>query len=162
MSISEIQFPGGFGPVPVEALRNMAGLDLLTAMKEGRLPAPPIAGTLGFVLDRVEQGEVSFVARPGQATLNPMGTVHGGYTATLLDSCMGCAVHSTLKAGRGYTTLEIKVNYVRAMTEAVGPVWAEGKVIHVGGRAATAEGRLVDGAGKIYAHASTTCMVFDF
>jgi len=91
---------------------------------------------------------------------NPLGSIHGGIAATLLDSVMGCAIHSTLKAGNGFTTLEIKVNYVRAMTDKTGPVKAEGKIINVGSRIATAEGRLVDGAGKLLAHGTTTCLIF--
>src|SRR5919107_950866 len=99
-------------------------------------------------------------ATPGPQHFNPIGTVHGGLAATLLDSAMGCAVHTTLPAGAGYTTLEIKVNYVRALTAGTGGVRCEARVIHVGGRTATAEGKVLDAAGKLYAHATTTCIIF--
>jgi uncharacterized protein (TIGR00369 family) len=102
---------------------------------------------------------VVFTAQPAEYHYNPLGTVHGGVAATLLDSAMGCAVQSVLPHGAGYTTLEIKVNYLRAMTSRTGRVYAEGKVIYVGGRIATAEARLTDGEGKLYAHGTTTCIL---
>lgn len=148
------------GIPPRETLRAMSGLDFLTAIMEGRLPTPPMAETLHFRLAKVEHGAVTFRGQPGPLFYNPIGTVHGGYAATLLDSCMACAVHSTLPVGTGYTTLEIKVNLVRPITEATGPVDAGGKVIHVGRTTATAEGRLTDGQGKLLAHGTTTCAVF--
>lgn len=148
------------GIPPRETLRAMSGLDFLTAIMEGRLPTPPMAETLHFRLAKVEHGAVTFLGRPGPLFYNPIGTVHGGYAATLLDSCMACAVHSTLPVGTGYTTLEIKVNLVRPITEATGPVDAAGTVIHVGRTTATAEGRLTDGQGKLLAHGTTTCAVF--
>jgi len=148
------------GIPPREPLRSMSGLDFLTAIMEGRLPTPPMAETLQFRLVKVAHGAVTFRGQPGPAFYNPIGTVHGGYAATLLDSCMACAVHSTLPVGTGYTTLEIKVNLVRPITEATGPVDAAGTVIHVGRTTATAEGRLVDGQGKLLAHGTTTCAVF--
>ena len=101
-----------------------------------------------------------FAGTPDLRHYNPIGVVHGGYAATLLDSCMGCAVHSALEAGQGYTTLELKVNYVRAMTVNTGRVRAEGKIINVGRQVATAEGRIVGDDGKLYAHGTTTCLVF--
>ena len=103
-----------------------------------------------------------FQGTPTAAHFNPMGVVHGGYAATLLDTVVGCAVHTMLPAGKGYTTLELKVNMLRALSSKVPLVRAEGKVIHVGGQVATAEARLVDAAGKLYAHGTTTCLVFDF
>jgi uncharacterized protein (TIGR00369 family) len=115
---------------------------------------------LGFKVAEVEKGRVVFAYRPVFDHYNPLGTVHGGIAATLLDSVMGCAVHTTLGAGTGYTTVEIKISYVRAMTDSTGPVRAEGKVINVGSRIATAEGRLVDGAGRLLAHGTTTCLIF--
>jgi uncharacterized protein (TIGR00369 family) len=108
----------------------------------------------------VAEGRAVFQGEPRREHLNPLGSIHGGYTATLLDSCMACAVHSTLPAGTGYTTVEIKINYVRPLLEATGPVRAEGRIIQPGRRIATAEGRLVDAAGKLYAHGTTTCLVF--
>lgn len=149
-----------FGVPPIETLRSMCGLDFLAAIAAGRLPSPPIAQTLDFRLLKVERGMALFEGRPGRAFYNPIGSVHGGYAATLLDSCMACAVHTTLPAGQGYTTLEIKVNLVRAITEATGPVRAEGRVIHAGRTTGTAEGRLTDAAGKLYAHGTTTCAIF--
>ncbi|MEO8113884.1 MAG: PaaI family thioesterase, partial [Phenylobacterium sp.] len=125
---------------------------------------PPGAGmgrTLGFDHVEIEEGRVVFGATPSEAVYNPIGTVHGGFAATLLDSALGCAVHSALKAGQGYTTLELKVAYHRPMTSGTGPVRAEGKIIQVGRRAAFAEGRLTDLKGRVYATATTTCLVFE-
>jgi uncharacterized protein (TIGR00369 family) len=132
---------------------------VLQAMARGELPAPPVIATLGFVLDSVEAGRVQFSFEPAEYHYNPIGVVHGGLTATLCDSALGCAVHSTLPAGTAYTTLELKVNFVRALTKETGPVRCEGKVISVGGRVATAEARVTDAAGTLYAHATTTCLV---
>jgi uncharacterized protein (TIGR00369 family) len=150
----------GYGVVPIEQVRALDGLALFKGLVEGRFPAPPIAKVLGFTLTEVEFGRVVFAYTPVADHYNPLGTVHGGVAATLLDSVMGCCVHTTLKAGIGYTTVEIKVNYVRAMTDKTGPVTVEGKVINVGSRIATSEGRLYDGAGKLLAHGTTTCLIF--
>ena len=147
------------GPAPLAPAPDMSGLDFLRAIAAGGQGAP-IAELLEFRPDEIEHGRVVFVGAPDRRHYNPIGAVHGGYLATLLDSAMGCAVHSTLPAGRGYTTVELKVNYVRPLTDRTGPVRAEGKVVHVGGRVATAEGRVVDAAGKLYAHGTTTCLVF--
>jgi uncharacterized protein (TIGR00369 family) len=150
----------GFGVVPVEQVRTMDGMTLFAEMMAGRLPAPPLSRVLGFHIAEVERGRVAFGYEPVFDHYNPLGSVHGGIAATLLDSVMGCSVHTTLQAGIGYTTVEIKINYVRAMTDRTGPVRAEGKVINVGSRIATAEGRLTDGAGKLFAHGTTTCLLF--
>ena len=150
----------GFGVVPLEQVRALDGLDLFKGLMEGRFPAPPIAKVLGFQVAEVEQGRVVFTYTPVFDHYNPLGTVHGGVAATLLDSVMGCCIHTTLKAGIGYTTVEIKVNYVRAMTDKTGPVRVEGKVINVGSRIATAEGRLHDNEGRLLAHGTTTCLIF--
>jgi uncharacterized protein (TIGR00369 family) len=150
----------GFGVVPLEQVRALDGLDLFKGLMEGRFPAPPIAKVLGFQVAEVERGRVVFTYTPVFDHYNPLGTVHGGVAATLLDGVMGCCVHTTLKAGIGYTTVEIKVNYVRAMTDKTGPVRAEGKVINVGSRIATAEGRLHDNEGRLLAHGTTTCLIF--
>jgi len=139
----------------------MAGLDYLQAILRGALPPPPIMALVGFGLREVESGRVVMALTPGEHHYNPLGSVHGGIAATLLDSVMGCAVHSTLPKGRGYTTVEIKVNYLRAMTAGLGEVRAEGKIIQVGGRIAMAEGRLTDREGRLYAAGTTTCLVFD-
>ena len=150
----------GFGLVPLEQARTMDGLALFTEMVAGRLPAPPMCQALGIWLTEVELGRAVFGYEPALAHYNPLGSVHGGIAATLLDSVMGCCVHTTLKAGTGYTTLEIKVNYVRAMNEQTGPVRAEGKVISTGSRIATSEGRLTDASGRLLAHGTTTCLIF--
>ncbi len=137
----------------------LAGIDFLRRlMEEDRIP--PIAATLDFRLTEVAEGRAVFAGQPAEFHYNPIGTVHGGYFATLLDSSMGCAVHTTLPAGLAYTTLEFKINLVRPLTTDVDRVSCEGWVVHRGGRIATAEGRIVDADGRIYAHGSTTCMIF--
>jgi uncharacterized protein (TIGR00369 family) len=137
------------------------GMEVFEAIFAGELPPPPIGETLDYILIHIEPGVAVFQGRPKTKHYNPQGTVHGGWFATLLDSAVACAVHSTLPSGKGYTTLELKINIVRALTDAVPLVRAEGKVIHVGRQVATAEGRLVGPDGKLYAHASTTCLIFD-
>lgn len=137
----------------------MSGLDYLRAILDGRLPRPPISALIGFDFETVEPGRVVMALTPGEHHYNPLGIVHGGVAATLLDSVVGCAVHSTLPAGTGFTTLEIKVNYLRAMTEATGTVRAEGRLVHGGRRTAMAEGRIFDESGRLYATASTTCLI---
>jgi uncharacterized protein (TIGR00369 family) len=150
-----------YGLVPPATAASMTGLELLQEMIAGRLPGPPILETLDFTLSEVEHGRAVFAGVPQFKHYNPLGTVHGGYSATLLDSCMGCAVHSTLPKGIGYTTLEFKVTLIRPLTKDTGLVRAEGKVLNAGRRAATAEGRLTDANGKLLAHATTTCLVFE-
>jgi uncharacterized protein (TIGR00369 family) len=142
-----------------EAGRGLAGLDFLRAIVSGKLPPPPIAVVLGFDLVEVDTGRAVFEVVPGEHHYNPIGVVHGGLAMTLLDSCMGCAVQTHMPAGSGYTTLEAKTNLVRAITAETGKLRAIGRTVHVGKRMATAEGRLEDAAGKLYAHATTTCMV---
>ena len=141
----------------------LSGLEQLRAIFDPSRPerAPGIGNTLGFTAVELEEGRVVFGGNPDESVYNPIGTVHGGYAATLLDSAVGCAVHSVLKAGQGYTTLELKVAYHRPMTKDTGPVRAEGKVIQAGRRAAFAEGRLTDLAGRLYATATSTLLVFD-
>ena len=125
----------------------------------GEYPFPPMARLLGIDGMEVEHGRVVMTIEPGECHYNPMGVAHGGLAATLFDSVMGCAVQTTLPAGTGYTTLELKVNFTRAMTSATGRVRCIGTVIHAGSRVATAEGRLLDEAGKLYGHATTTCLI---
>ena len=137
-----------------------SGLEFLQKVVSGELPPPPIAELLGFRLAEVEPGRAVFEFEPAEFHYNPIGVVHGAMAGMLLDSAMGCSVQTTLAAGMGYTTLEFKVNLVRAITMKTGLMRAEGEVIHAGSRVAAAEGRLVDHAGKIYAHATTTCLVF--
>ena len=141
--------------------RMLSGLDFLTAMAEGRLPPPPALVLIGATMGEIAAGRVTMRLVPAEYGFNPLGTVHGGIVATLLDSVMGCAVHSRLPAGRGYTTLEFKVNFLRAITLATGEVTAEGTAIHVGRRSAVAEGRVLDAAGRPLATASTTCILLD-
>lgn len=148
------------GVTLVSILRELSGLAFLRKLISGELPHAPISATLGFDLVEVEKGWTVFTSTPGFEHYNPLGGVHGGYIATLLDSCMGCAVHTTLEAGYAYTTLEIKINYVRAISDKTGPLRAEGKVINAGRQIATGEGKLVDANGKLYAHGTTTCMIF--
>ena len=142
-----------------EAGRGSSGLAFLQKIVSGELPQPPLARLLNFDLVEVSEGHAMFSVVPAEYHYNPIGVVHGGLAATLLDSAMGCAIHSTLPAGAGYTTLEIKVNFIRAMTGETGRVRCEAKVVHVGARTATAEGRVVDEAGKLYAHGTTTCLI---
>jgi len=149
------------GYVRPEQLAGRTGMEVFQAIFAGSLPRPPIGDTLDFVPIHVEPGLAVFQGRPQLKHYNPLGTVHGGWFATLLDSAVGCAVHSTLPAGRAYTTLELKLNIVRALTDAVPLVRAEGKVLHAGRQVATAEGRLVGPDGRLYAHATTTCLIFD-
>ncbi|NMG30023.1 PaaI family thioesterase [Aromatoleum evansii] len=149
------------GVASAAQVAGRSGLQLFQALLAGEIPPPPMAVTLDFTLLRIEPGFAVFQGRPRLTHCNPMGTVHGGWFATLLDSAMGCAVHSTLPAGKAYTTLELKLNLVRALTEAVPLVRAEGRLVHGGRQVATAEGRLVGPDRKLYAHASATCLVFD-
>lgn len=149
------------GVASLTQVAGRSGLQIFQALLAGEIPPPPMAVTLGFTLLRIEPGFAVFQGQPGFSHYNPMGTVHGGWFATILDSAMGCAVHSTLPAGKAYTTLELKLNLVRALTDAVPLVRAEGRLVHGGRQVATAEGRLVGPDGKLYAHASTTCLIFD-
>ena len=144
-----------------DAAMAMSGLDLLRAMRDGRVPPAPIAALAGFSIAEVEAGRIVMRLVPAGYHYNPLGTMHGGILATLLDSVMGCAVHSTLPQGRAYTSLEIKVNYVRAVTVDSGELSAEGRILHGGRRSAVAEGRVVDARGRLCATASTTCLIFD-
>lgn len=145
---------------PEQAI-GKTGLQFFEGIFSGELPPAPIGTTLDFIAIETTHGRAVFQGKPGLNHYNPLGTVHGGWIATLLDSCVGCAVHTTLPAGKAYTTAELKVNYVRAVTTRVPLLRAIGTVIHVGSRMATAEGRLVGPDGKLYAHASTTCFIFD-
>ena len=144
-----------------EQLAGRSGLETMQALLRGELPPPPMAATLDFLLIEVGFGRAVFQGRPLRRHYNPMGTVHGGWFATLLDSAVGCAVQTVLPAGKAYTTAELKINIVRPLTDRVPLVRAEGSVIHGGGRMATADGRLTGPDGRLYAHASTTCFIFD-
>ena len=138
---------------------GLAGLELLQRAIAGEFPPPPIAMLMDIRLTEVEKGRAVFTGTPQEFHYNPLGTVHGGYGATLLDSAMGCAVHSTLEAGAIYTTLEFKINFLRALTHQTGPVRAIGSVINGTRTTALAEGRIEDASGKLYAFATTTCAI---
>lgn len=150
------------GVATPEQLAGLSGMAFFQGISEGRLPPPPIGETLDFVAIDIQPGSVVFQGRPKRRHYNPLGTVHGGWFATLLDTAVGCAVHSTLPAGKGFTTLELSVKMVRALTDRVPMVRAEGKIVHAGRQVASAEGRIVGPDGKLYAHATTTCLIFDF
>ncbi len=139
--------------------KALAGIDYMKEMIAGRIAPPPIMRLMGFRLAQVGEGLAVFECEPGEQHYNPIGVVHGGLAMTLLDSAMGCCVHTRLPAGTGYTTLEAKVNMVRAITSKTGTIRATGKVIHLGGKTATAEGRIEDAAGKLYAQGTTTCII---
>jgi uncharacterized protein (TIGR00369 family) len=149
-----------YGVTPLSVAKTMSGLELLRGMIAGHFPAPPISRAMNFTLTEAEEGYALFTGTPLFDYYNPIGSVHGGWVATLLDSCMGCAVHSHMKPGFGYTSLEIKVNFVRTVLDTTGPVRAEGRSIYTGNRTATAEGKLLDTNGRLLAHGTTTCLVF--
>lgn len=144
----------------VAGLEGPTGLEQLRSIFRSHGEIGGIGKTMGFRMAELEEGFVAFEGNPGREVYNPIGTVHGGYAATLLDSAMACAVHSALKAGLGYTTLELKIAYHRAMTDKSGPVRAEGRIISVGRKAAFAEGKLFDAQGRLCASGTTTCLVF--
>lgn len=151
----------GPGVARPEQIAGMTGLEFMQAMLRGELAHAAIAQTLDFLTIEVGDGHAVFQGTPGPQHFNPMGTVHGGWFATLLDSALGCAVHTKMPPGRAYTTAELSVNIVRALTPKVPRVRAIGRVIHCGRQLATAEARLVGPDGTLYAHATTTCLVFD-
>jgi uncharacterized protein (TIGR00369 family) len=155
----ERQFQWADPQTLLRGAEGKTGLAFLSAILKGELPAPPISVALGFKLVHAEEGLVRFEGWPDEYQYNPMGSVHGGWSATLLDSAMGSAVMSTLDPSSAYTTMDFTVHLVRGLTKDTGPVTAEGRVLHRGARPATAEAKLVDAGGKLYAHASTTCLV---
>lgn len=158
---ARLEAGAGCGVARPDQVAGKTGLEVLGAMLRGELPYPPIARTMDFQLLEVGDGLAVFQGTPGPGHLNPMGGIHGGWYATLLDSALGCAVHTKMPAGRGYTTAELGVNLVKAVTPKVQRVRAEGRVLHCGRQLATAEARLVGPDGTLYAHATTTCLVFD-
>ncbi len=151
---------GSIGVLPLEVVARDGGLKVLREMIAGNLPAPPISQTLQFALTEVEEGRAVFKGLPDDAFLNPLGVVHGGWAATLLDSALGCAAMSTLKPGEGYTTAEFKVNLVRPILPHTGEVVCEAKLIHRGKTIATVEAFLHDKNGKLLAHGTETCSIF--
>ena len=139
--------------------RSLSGMDYLRGILRGDFPAAPIAATLGFLPTEFEPGRAVFEGTPQKFVYNPIGVVHGGWAATLLDSAMGCAVHTTLPAGKAYTTVDLSVTLVRAITDHSGPIRCEARVVHSGGSVATAEARVVDAKGTLYATGTTTCLI---
>jgi len=150
-----------YGTVSADAQKTMSGLAFVQGLVDGSLPLNTIARTLGYDITEAASGRVVITAEPNGDHLNPAGTVHGGFAATLLDSCMGLAVQSTLGAGLGQTTVEFKISLVRPITPETGKIRAEGKVLNCGRRVGTAEGRITDGQGRLLAHGTTTCLVFE-
>jgi uncharacterized protein (TIGR00369 family) len=151
----------GPGVATFDQIAGKNGLEVMQALLSGELPYAAIAKTLDFMLIEATAGRAVFQGTPGPTHLNPMGGIHGGWYATLLDSALGCAVHTMMPTGRGYTTAELGVNIVKAISPKVMRVRAEGKVIHCGRQLATAEARLFGPDGTLYAHATTTCLVFE-
>jgi uncharacterized protein (TIGR00369 family) len=151
---------GGIGTLPLDVVKRDGGLKVLQAMLAGELPAPPMAKTLAFSMTAVEDGRVVFAGMPSADHLNPLGTVHGGWTATVMDSALGCAVFSVIKPGEAYTTIEFKLNLVRPVLPGMGEVFCEGKIVHRGRTIATSEAWLRDGKGKLLAHGTETCAIF--
>jgi uncharacterized protein (TIGR00369 family) len=149
-----------YGTVSADRRKEMTGLEFVQGLADGTLPLNMIAQTLGYDVTEAVSGRVVITAVPTDALLNPAGTVHGGFTATLLDSCMGLAVQSTLEKGVSQTTLEFKISLVRPITPETGPIKAEGVVLNRGRRIGTAEGRVTDDKGRLLAHGTTTCLVF--
>jgi uncharacterized protein (TIGR00369 family) len=150
-----------YGVTPIETMASMPGLDFVRAIFARQLPEPPIMQTVEPFDCTAEPGVVVIHSIPGFRHYNPIGSVHGGYAAILLDSAMGLAVHSTLPAGTGYTTLEFKISFIKGMSKDSGTVRTEGRTLSVGRRAATAEARITDAKGRLLAHATTTCLVFE-
>jgi uncharacterized protein (TIGR00369 family) len=150
-----------YGTVSSERQKEMSGLEFVQGLANGTLPLNTIAQTLGYDVSEAERGRVVVSMEPSGAHLNPAGTVHGGLAATLLDSCMGLAVQSMLDRGFAQTTVEFKISLIRPITPQTGPIRAEGTVLNCGRRIGTAEGRLTDGSGRLLAHGTTTCLIFE-
>jgi uncharacterized protein (TIGR00369 family) len=150
-----------YGTVRADRQKQMSGLEFVRGLADGTLPFNTIAETLGYDIAEAESGRVVVTAEPGEDHLNPAGTVHGGLAATMLDSCMGLAIQSTLEAGLGSTTLEFKISFLRPITPETGSIKAEGMVITRGRRVGTAEGRLTDSNGRLLVHGTTTCLIFE-
>jgi uncharacterized protein (TIGR00369 family) len=153
--------PKIYGTVSASRQQEMTGLEFVQGLADGSLPLNTIAQTLGYDITEAEHGRVVVVAEPDDRLLNPAGTVHGGFSATLLDSCMGLAIQSTLEKGTGQTTLEFKISLVRPITPDTGTIKAEGTVLSRGRRVGTAEGRITDRNGRLLAHGTTTCLIFE-
>lgn len=150
-----------YGTVSADRRREMTGLEFVQGLADGTLPHNTMAGTLGYEIAEAKKGRVVVTAQPKDTHLNPGGTVHGGLAATMLDSCMGLAIQTLLDKGVGSTTLEFKVSFVRPITPETGLIRAEGMVVSPGRRIGTAEGRVTDANGRLLAHGTTTCLIFD-
>ena len=150
-----------YGTVSADQRKTMSGLEFVQGMADGTLPLNTIAQTLGYHVSEATSGRVVITALPSDAHLNPAGTVHGGFSATLLDSCMGLAIQTTLEKGLGQTTLEFKISLVRPITPETGQITAQGLLLHRGRRIGTAEGRITDDSGRLLAHGTTTCLIFE-
>jgi uncharacterized protein (TIGR00369 family) len=150
-----------YGTVSADRQKEMSGLEFVQGLADGTLPLNMIAQTLGYDVIEAARGRAVVTIEPGDAHLNPYGTVHGGLTATLLDSCMGLAVQSTLGKGFGQTTIEFKISLIRPITPETGRIRAEGVVLNCGRRAGTAEGRVTDAKGRLLAHGTATCLIFE-
>jgi uncharacterized protein (TIGR00369 family) len=150
-----------YGTVSADQQKEMSGLEFVQGLADGTLPLNTIAETLGYDVAEATRGRVVVTAEPTSAHLNPAGTVHGGLAATMLDSCMGLAIQSTLDKGVGSTTLEFKMSFIRPITPETGPIKAEGTVINRGRRVGTAEGRVTDSKGRLLVHGTTTCLIFE-
>jgi len=150
-----------YGTVPADQQKEMSGLQFVQGLVDGTLPLNPIAETLNYDIVEAQNGRVVVTAEPKAIHLNPAGTVHGGLAATMLDSCMGLAIQSTLEKGIGSTTLEFKISFVRPITPETGPIKAEGTVISCGRRVGSAEGRVTDSKGRLLVHGTTTCLIFE-
>ncbi len=150
-----------YGLVSYEIWKQEKPIDVFRKMIARELPAPPISQHFDFTLSEIEHGRAVFEGHAKEEFYNPLGTVHGGFISTLLDSAMACAIHSTLEAGKGSTSIEIKINFVRPIFEKTGKLFAVGETINVGKQLASAEGKLLDENGKLYAHGTTTCFIFD-
>src|SRR5258707_2127781 len=148
------------GVIPFAVMQQYSGLEVLRQVKDGQLPLPAIRNVIPFDLWDMEFGRATIITTPDERFYNTMGIVHGGYAMTLLDTCMGVAIYTTLGSGIGYTTIETKVNFVKPITAETGLLRAVGHAVHSGTRTGTAEGRLVDEEGKLYAHGTTTCFLF--
>ena len=160
-AIAQRDAGAGAGIARLDQIAGKTGLEQMQAMLRGETPSPHISHTMDFCLVEVAVGHAVFQGTPQLKHYNPLGSVHGGWYATLLDSAVGCAVHTMMPVGRAYTTAQLSVNIVRAASAKSGPLRAIGTVVHCGRQLATAEGRIVDAEGKLYAHASTTCLVFE-
>lgn len=156
----DFKLPERFGTLSPSDMAGLSGLAQLQGIADGSLPAPPISKAFNFGLSEVAEGRAVFMGNPKAEFLNPLGIIHGGWAATILDSALGCAVHVTLTAGEGYTTLEFKVNCVRAITPNTGTMTCVGTIVHRGRTTATSAAELRDADGKLYAHGTETCLIF--